>query len=149
MTQLMIFSAPWPLKVFRNEIEQNAASWQWVAALPAEDGAAETVIGVVVCWLVVDDIHIANLSVHPDHRRSKVATRLLCTALRAMLKEGAATSTLEVRASNQAAQRLYSRFGYQVMGRRPGYYQDNGEDAILLTLHELDELHLNIIGCKD
>ena len=142
------FSAPWPLKTFRNELEQNEASYQWVAALPAEDGAPEIVLGVVVCWLVADEVHIANLSVHPDYRRKKIASRLLCTALDAMISQGAVTSTLEVRASNQAAQRLYSRFGYQVMGRRPGYYLDNHEDAILLTLHQLDQDHLQIIGCK-
>lgn len=141
------FSAPWPLKVFRYELEENEASSQWVAVLPGEDGGDETVVGVVVCWLVVDEIHIANLSVHPDYRRNKIATHLLCTALRELLPQGAVSATLEVRAGNQPAQRLYYRFGFQVMGRRPGYYKDNGEDAILLTLHELDELHLKVIGC--
>lgn len=142
------FSAPWPLKTFRSQLEENPASFQWVAALPGENGAAETVIGLVVCWLVVDDVHIANLSVHPDHRRNKVASKLLCAAMHAMIAQGAVSASLEVRAGNQAAQRLYSRFGFQVVGRRPGYYQDNGEDAILLTLRELDEDHLSIIGCR-
>lgn len=143
----MNFTTPWPLSTYRYELEKNQASSQWVAVLPTEDGAQETVLGVVVCWLVVDDIHIANLSVHPDYRRKKIASRLLCKAMRELIAQGAVSASLEVRASNQPAQRLYARFGFQVVGRRPGYYQDNGEDAILLTLHQLDEDHLHIIGC--
>ncbi|HKJ26904.1 MAG TPA: ribosomal protein S18-alanine N-acetyltransferase [Anaerolineales bacterium] len=142
------FSMPWPVKVFRYELEENEASTQWVATVRDEKTGQENVLGVVVCWLVGDEIHIANLSVHPDHRRKKIASRMLCTALHHYLALGAVTATLEVRAGNQAAQRLYSRFGFQVMGRRPGYYKDNGEAAILLTLHQLDEDHLSIIGCQ-
>ncbi len=111
-------------------------------------GTPGLIVGVIVTWLVVDEVHIATLSVDPDYRRSKIASRLICTALRDGVSRGATASTLEVRASNAAAQRLYYRFGYQLMGRRPGYYQDNGEDAILLTLHDMDEMHLDIIGCK-
>jgi len=143
----MCFSTPWPLKTFRFELEGNEASSQWVAVQQTADGGEE-VIGVIVCWLLVDEVHVANLSVHPAHRRNKIASGLLCTALAALIPQGAVSATLEVRAGNHGANRLYSRFGFQVMGRRPGYYKDNGEDAIILTLHQLDEDHLNIIGCQ-
>ena len=139
----LCFSVPWPLRTFRHELEENESSYQWVAV---EEGGV--VIGAIVSWLVVDEIHIATLSVDPAFRRRKVATRLVCTALEDGLSRGANGSTLEVRAGNAAAQRLYYRFGYQLVGRRPGYYQDNGEDAMLLTLHDLDEIHLEVIGCR-
>jgi ribosomal-protein-alanine N-acetyltransferase len=143
----LCFTSPWPLKTFRSQLEENEAARQWVAVLGEEALSPGLIIGAIVTWLVVDEVHIATLSVDPDFRRNKVATRLICTALRDGVSRGATASTLEVRASNGAAQRLYYKFGYQLMGRRPGYYQDNGEDAILLTLHDLDEMHLDIIGC--
>lgn len=141
------FPTPWPRKSFRYELEENQASSQWVAVRAARAGE-EQVVGLIICWLLVDEVHIANLSVHPDQRRQKIASRLLCTALSALIPQGAAAATLEVSANNAGAQRLYTRFGFQVAGRRPSYYKDSGQDAIILTLHELDEDHLNIIGCQ-
>lgn len=143
----LCFTTPWPLRTFRFELEENQASTQWVAVRPNMDGEDE-IVGVIVCWLLVDEVHIANLSAHPDYRRNKIASRLLCTALATLISQGAISATLEVRAGNHGANRLYSRFGFQVMGRRPGYYKDNGEDAIILTLHQLDQDHLDIIGCQ-
>ena len=133
----MCFNTPWPLRTFRYELEENRSSRQLVA-----ENEHGLIVGAIVSWLVVDEVHIATLSVDPDFRRQKVATRLVCVALQEGIARGATSSTLEVRAGNAAAQRLYYRFGYQLVGRRPGYYQDNGEDAMLLTLHELDEIHL-------
>ncbi|MBN2044947.1 MAG: ribosomal protein S18-alanine N-acetyltransferase [Anaerolineales bacterium] len=143
------FSSPWTLQAFRNQLEENKAASQWVAVLGEETAGPGLIVGAIVTWLVMDDVHIATLSVDPDYRRLRIASRLICTALRDGVSRGATASTLEVRASNRAAQRLYYKFGYQLVGRRPGYYQDNGEDAILLTLHELDEIHLDLIGCQD
>jgi len=137
------FTAPWSLRNFRHELEDNQYSSQWVAVL--QEGL---IVGAIVTWLVGDEVHIATLSVDPDFRRQGIATRLVCSALREGVERGAAASTLEVRAGNAPAQRLYAGFGYQVVGRRPGYYQDNGEDALLLTLPDLDEQHLSLIGCK-
>ncbi|MFN2144863.1 MAG: ribosomal protein S18-alanine N-acetyltransferase [Anaerolineales bacterium] len=141
------FSAPWSLRTFQKELEENEASSQWVAVLEEPAGKPGLIVGAIVTWLVVDEVHIATLSVDPDYRRNRIASRLICTALRDGVSRGATASTLEVREGNAAAQRLYYKFGFQLMGRRPGYYQDNGEDAILLTLHDMDEMHLDIIGC--
>jgi ribosomal-protein-alanine N-acetyltransferase len=139
------FSAPWSIRNFRYELEENQASSQWVAVLPEGSGLT---VGAIVTWLVVDEVHIATLSVDPAYRRRKIGSRLVCTALEDGLARGATSSSLEVRAGNAAAQKLYYRFGYQLVGRRPGYYQDNGEDAMLMTLHDMDDLHLKVIGCK-
>jgi len=137
------FSAPWSLRNFQYELEENESSSQWVAEF--RDGL---IVGAIVAWLVVGEVHIATLSVDPAYRRHGIATRLVCTALRDGVQRGAESSTLEVRAGNTAAQRLYYKFGYQLVGRRPGYYLDNQEDALLLTLYDLDELHLMVIGCQ-
>ncbi|MGD2026982.1 MAG: ribosomal protein S18-alanine N-acetyltransferase [Anaerolineales bacterium] len=141
------FSVPWALKHFRYEVEENPASYQWVVEIKSGDGSTAIIAGAIVVWLLVDEIHIATIAVDPAYRRRKVATHLLCTALRAGISLGAVSATLEVRAGNMAAQHLYQKFGFQLAGRRKKYYQDNGEDALILTLTNLEEAHLEASGC--
>lgn len=126
------FSLPWPERSFRFEMTSNPASRCWVAEV---DGR---VVGMIVAWLFVDEVHIATLATHPDFRRQRIAQKLLTHTLRYTFDEGAATSFLEVRESNLAAQEMYRKFGYENTGRRKRYYKDNDEDAILMTLESLD-----------
>ena len=128
------FSLPWPERSFRFEITDNPASRAWVAEI---DGK---IVGMIVTWLLVDDAHIATLATHPDFRRQGIARKLLIFSLQSMMSEGALTSVLEVRESNAAAQEMYRKFGFEESGRRPRYYRDNDEDAILMTLHKLESL---------
>jgi ribosomal-protein-alanine N-acetyltransferase len=127
----MSFSLPWPERSFRFELTDNPASRCWVAEV---DGRT---IGMIVAWLLVDEAHIATLATHPDFRRQGIARRLLSHALEYMNREGARSSFLEVRESNIPAQEMYRKFGYENSGRRPRYYKDNDEDAILMTLDRL------------
>ena len=92
---------------------------------------------MIVAWLFVDEVHIATLATHPDFRRQGIARQLLLHVLQLAVKEGAVSSFLEVRAGNVAAQDMYHKFGYKESGRRPRYYKDNNEDAILMTLESL------------
>jgi len=130
------FTLPWPERSFRFELTDNTASRCWVVET---DGA---IVGMIVAWLLADEAHIATISTHPDHRRQGIAEKLLTYALRYMLKEGAVTSFLEVRENNFAAQEMYRKFGYEVVGRRRKYYKDNSEDAILMTLTSLEGLNV-------
>lgn len=125
------FSLPWPERSFRFELTDNPASRCWVAEL---DGK---IVGMIVVWLIVDEAHIATIATHPDFRRKGIAKRLLSHALRKLIEQGARSSFLEVRESNIAAQEMYRRFGYEETGRRPRYYKDNDEDAILMNLSSL------------
>jgi ribosomal-protein-alanine N-acetyltransferase len=126
------FTLPWPERSLRFEVSDNPAARCWVAEL---DGA---VVGMMVLWQIVDEAHIATLAVHPDFRRRGIAKRLLVHALQAAYLEGGRSTYLEVRESNQAAQAMYQKFGFEEVGRRMRYYKDNGEDAILMTLKELE-----------
>jgi [ribosomal protein S18]-alanine N-acetyltransferase len=90
-----------------------------------------------VVWLIIDEAHVATLATHPDFRRLGIGTKLLSHALRHMIDEGARSSFLEVRESNSSAQDMYRKFGYEASGRRPRYYKDNNEDAILMNLASL------------
>lgn len=128
----MSFSLPWPERSFRFELTDNPASRCWVAEM---DGK---LIGMVVAWLIVDEVHVATIATHPEFRRQGIARRLLSHALRELRNEGAQSSFLEVRASNFAAQEMYRKFGYERSGLRPRYYRDNDEDALLMTLESLN-----------
>jgi ribosomal-protein-alanine N-acetyltransferase len=87
---------------------------------------------------MVDDAHITTFSVHPDWRRRGVGQQLLMGVADMAREIGARRLTLEVRASNEAAQRLYERFGFDIVGRRKAYYTDNGEDALIMTTPPLE-----------
>ncbi|HET9905574.1 MAG TPA: ribosomal protein S18-alanine N-acetyltransferase [Anaerolineales bacterium] len=126
------FSLPWPERSFRFDLTDNPASRCWVAEL---DGK---VVGMIVSWLIVDEVHVATIATHPEYRRRGIAKRLLTHTLQHLKEEGAQSSFLEVRASNFAAQDMYRKFGYEETGLRPRYYKDNDEDAILMTLESLD-----------
>jgi ribosomal-protein-alanine N-acetyltransferase len=127
----MSFSLPWPTSSFYFELTDNQASRCWVAEL---DGR---VVAMLVAWLIVDEIHIATIATHSDFRKQGIGKKLLLHTLQSAKAEGALTSFLEVRESNDAAIRMYRKFGYVESGRREGYYKDNGEDAILMTLDAL------------
>ena len=131
------FSLPWTERSYRFELTQNPSSMQWVADALGADGARR-VVGMVVLWLIVDEIHIGTIAVHPDYRHKGIGRRLLGQALLSGSERGATQSTLEVRRSNLTAQALYRQFGFTTAGMRPRYYRDNGEDALILTLENLD-----------
>jgi ribosomal-protein-alanine N-acetyltransferase len=122
------FSLPWPPRSFYFEVTDNLASRCWVAEQDSK------VIAMMIAWLIVDEIHIATIATHPDFRKQGVGEDLLAHTLQFAQAEGALTSFLEVRESNDAALKLYRKFGYVESGRREAYYADNGEDAILMTL---------------
>jgi ribosomal-protein-alanine N-acetyltransferase len=130
------FSTPWPLSSYRFELIENPTSMLWVAeeSLPGKN----RVVGMVVVWMLVDEAHIATFAVHPDSRSRGIGRRLLVYSLQEAARKGAIQATLEVRIGNLIAQNLYHEFGFRVVGRRPKYYQDNHEDALIMTLFDLD-----------
>ncbi len=128
------FSLPWPSRTFQYELTDNPASRCWVAEL---DGR---VAAMLVGWLIVDELHIATIATHPDLRGQGIGKAILLHALRSARDEGVLKSFLEVRASNVMAQKMYKSFGYVEDGRRKEYYKDNAEDAILMSLNDLNHL---------
>lgn len=132
------FSLPWSERTYRYELVDNASATLLVAELPDETGAR--VVGYLGYWMIVDEAHISTLAVHPDHRRNGIGERLLRLALRQAAARGAKSASLEVRVSNDAAIRLYRKYGFQVAGRRVRYYRDNDEDAYIMTVHRIQGL---------
>jgi ribosomal-protein-alanine N-acetyltransferase len=132
------FSLPWPESAYRYELLQNSASLCLVAETEGMGGMRQ-VVGMVVVWIIMDEAHIATLAVHPSYRRSGIGSRLLTEALERSVGRGARRAMLEVRASNVIAQTMYEHFGFKVVYRRPKYYRDNNEDALLMDLENLEE----------
>lgn len=132
---VLSFSLPWPESSYRYEVSDAQRS----NAIPlVAQTAAGQVVGMIVTWVIIDEAHIATIAIHPDYRHLGLGKRLLAQNLLMAWDRGARLAYLEVRRSNLAAQAMYSAFGFTVVGERPRYYQDNHEDALLLTLDRID-----------
>jgi len=125
------FMVPWSRDSFLIEIEQNKFARYVVAE---KDGG---IVGYGGMWLVIDEAHITNIAVHSAYRRQGFGRKILSELIRIAEREGVFRMTLEVRKSNDAAQKLYEEFGFQVCGVRPGYYPDNHEDALIMWRENL------------
>jgi [ribosomal protein S18]-alanine N-acetyltransferase len=121
------FDDPWSRDALYSELLADRMRMPLVAEL---NGVA---CGYLMAWRVVDQLHILNIATDPGILRRGVGTALLMAAARLAGQGGQKEITLEVRRSNRAARQFYSHHHFVEMGVRPGYYQDNGEDAIIMT----------------
>lgn len=122
--------APWSERSFRNELQHPYGIFLVAKKLSA-------VVGYAGAWLVVDEGHITTVAVDPLHRRQGIGRTLTLEILKRCRERGMLCSTLEVRASNEPAIKLYEALGYVTTARRKGYYPDNQEDALVMWLHDL------------
>jgi ribosomal-protein-alanine N-acetyltransferase len=125
-------------KMTLDDVEQVVAIDKISFSLPWPTSSFHFVAAMLVAWFIVDEIHIATIATHPDFRKQGIGEKLLSFTLQSAKDEGVVSSFLEVRESNEAALMMYRKFGYVESGRRAGYYKDNGEDAILMTLESLN-----------
>ncbi len=121
------FDDPWTEDTFRSELRH---CWSQCRVLRRrEDGR---VVGYLVFWTVVDEVHLLNLAVKPGERHHQKGRMLLDYLVAYACEHHARFITLEVRRSNEAAISLYERGGFRQVGVRPSYYQSNGEDAVVM-----------------
>jgi ribosomal-protein-alanine N-acetyltransferase len=92
----------------------------------------DAIVAFSVCWIIFDELHINTLAVAPEFRRRGFGTALLQAVMAEAENEGAVKATLEVRASNTPALALYQRLGFRISARRPSYYTNPEEDALIL-----------------
>lgn len=119
------FPICWSRDSFENELKNVFATY-----LVAKDG--ENVVGYGGMWIIIDEGHITNIAVHPHYRGKGIGDLLLNSMINNCSEKKVKAMTLEVRSSNIAAQNLYTKHGFIPEGRRKKYYEDNGEDAILM-----------------
>jgi ribosomal-protein-alanine N-acetyltransferase len=126
------FTNPWTREMYLAELENPGVSFCFLA-----NDAAGHPIGFCSFWRVLDELHINNLAVVPERRRTGVASALLTFVLEEGARLGARRATLEVRRSNDAARYLYEQFGFTVAGVRRAYYTRPVEDALVLWREDL------------
>jgi len=121
-----VFAAPWTAEAFHNELKQNMFAKYMVME---QDG---DILGYGGMWLIVDEAHVTNIAIRERYQGQGLGKLLLGEMMKTAHWLGAKRMTLEVRVSNEVAQRLYRRFGFEPSGIRPGYYSDNMEDALIM-----------------
>jgi ribosomal-protein-alanine N-acetyltransferase len=144
----LCFTAPWSENAYRHELTSNPRSFYFVLrsppVRPGEEGAPgegpvlPPLLAYGGYWLLGDEAHVVTIASHPAYRR-KALGELMLLHLIGRAREAQVTAiTLEVRPSNLPARALYAKWGFDEVGLRKHYYRDNNEDAILMTLHEVD-----------
>lgn len=130
--EAQVYPRPWTLGLFLSELSLHDARSYFVARV---DG---TVVGYGGLMLSLEDAHVMTLAVEPEWQRYKLGQRLMIVMVREAVRRGAENLTLEVRISNVAAQALYHRFGLAPAGIRKGYYEESGEDALVMWAHDIN-----------
>ena len=125
---------PWTRKMFEAELDSNPFGHLVMARQGHSEGE---LIGYICYWVVFEELRLMTLAVDRSIRRQGVATALVRHALTQGLALGASRATLEVRASNEAAHRLYERMGFRQVAVRANYYRTPVEDAVLMEMAPL------------
>lgn len=125
-------SAPWSERSFTNELS-NQQSYFLVGLL------GQDLVAYGGMWLCIDEAHITTVAVNATDRRNGIGRALMIELLTRALALGITCSTLEVRAGNVAAIKLYESLGYRTTACRKQYYPDNKEDALVMWLYDLPE----------
>jgi len=117
----------WTTQAFITEIQNDLGNY--FVAVDKSDGQP---VGYGGYWLIMDEAHVTTIAVAPQYQRKGVSEMLLQEMINCAYAKKAKWFTLEVRASNIAAQNLYSKYGFKSLGLRKKYYQDNEEDALIM-----------------
>lgn len=121
------YPTPWSRYAFLNELRDNQFAHYYVL-----EGPRRRLLGYAGMWIVLEEAHITNVAVHPEHRGQQLGRTLLQHLMDQAVALGATRMTLEVRVSNEIARDLYLKMGFTPAGVRKGYYIDTREDAIIM-----------------
>ena len=128
------FLSPWSRTAFENEIQ---ADYSCPLILLSSNSSQPQILAYLCCWVILNECHILNLSVHDDHQRKGLASKLIEYLFQVCQKKGVHHIYLEVRTSNHKAISLYKKNGFEVYGHRKRYYTDTGEDALLMQRRKI------------
>ena len=126
------FPTPWSRDAFQSEMKNVAARY----LIAEKDGK---VIGYAGAWIILDESHITNIAVLEAERGQGIGRKLTHGLMQYLSNLGAAYATLEVRKSNEVAQNLYKSLGFIKLGVRKRYYEDNGEDALIMVCDHMPQ----------
>ena len=128
-----VYPRPWTMNLFVSELGMRSSRSYHVAKV------GPTVVGYSGLMLVGEDAHVTTIAVDPRWHRHQIGTRLLINIARDARHRGARHLTLEVRVSNEPAQRMYRTFGFRPAGIRKGYYVETNEDALVMWADDIDD----------
>lgn len=120
------FATPWSWEAFKVELKDNEYARYYCLELDGQ------VIGYMGLWFILDEGHITNIAITPNHQKQHWGEFLMRSVMEKMVEQGMERMTLEVRVSNSSAQSLYKRLGFASAGVRKGYYADSREDAMIM-----------------
>lgn len=127
------FPTAWPSSAFQTEMHQNQLAHYVSARLISEEGVVlPPVVGYAGVWVVIDEVHVTTIAVHPEERGKRIGEQLLYYLLNYGIAKNAKWATLEVRESNKDAQSLYKKYGFSIVGVRKNYYAEEGENAVIM-----------------
>ena len=136
-----IFATPWPRNAYYRELASRSSAHYVVLRQegPAERPAGfriadfdASIVGYGGMWRMYDEAHVTTIGVRRDLQHRGYGRIIFAGLVQAAYDMGAKWVTLEVRTTNDNAMKMYESFGFKVIGRRKGYYTDNGEDAIVM-----------------
>ena len=125
------FDKGWAATAFERELAQNRMARYLVLETDGE------ITGFGGLWLMVDEAHVVTAAVRPEYRRHGLGRLIVHGLVQLAQREGMLAATLECRVSNDAARGLYRHYGFYEVGVRHKYYEDNQEDAVIMTTEEL------------
>jgi ribosomal-protein-alanine N-acetyltransferase len=132
------FTTAWPANAFSNELTENKLAHYFVGRIDDE------IVAYGGIWVILEDSHVTTIAVDPEHRGRGLGEQLLIHLLDEAMTRGASWITLEVRESNDVAQRLYRKYGFTNVSVRRAYYSDNNENAVVMWAGNLrGELYRN------
>jgi ribosomal-protein-alanine acetyltransferase len=120
------FAMPWSKEALSYDILENDNAFVIVAEYEGEFA------GYADIWTVLDEADLNSIAVRVDFRRKGIGDAIMIAMTEMLSASGVATINLEVRVSNMPAIKLYKKYGFNECGVRPGYYLDNGEDALIM-----------------
>ena len=120
------FAMPWSKEALSYDILENDNAFVIVAEYEGEFA------GYADIWTVLDEADLNSIAVRVDFRRKGIGDAIMLAMTEMLSANGVATINLEVRVSNMPAIKLYKKYGFNECGVRPGYYLDNGEDALIM-----------------
>jgi [ribosomal protein S18]-alanine N-acetyltransferase len=123
----------WSIDSYRRELTSENSHFLGITIDPVlQSTKTDRIVGFGCFWAILDEAHITLLGIHPQYQGQKLGQLLLCALLDRAREIEMARATLEVRATNSGAIYLYEKYGFETVGRRKKYYQDTGEDGVIM-----------------